>query len=109
MEDLEEKFKDQWPEMFRDVRYGFYLPERWDLLVWGLCEHIARSLSSSYLPRGAVRVAQVKEKFGGLRFYYDWTLKDGQTSEALPSLEAGVRGYVSGLVEMAEVASFLIK
>ena len=58
----ERDVKAHWPEMFADVRCGFSLPVGWGPLLWALCEVIERE---------DVRVAQVKEKFGELRFYYD--------------------------------------
>ncbi len=103
MEDLEKKFKEEWPEMFRDVRCGFYLPERWEDLLDSLCERIALELDRADLPEGTIKVVQVKEKFGGLRFYYDWRCE----SRSLASNKALNR--IIGLVSLAEAASFLIK
>jgi hypothetical protein len=93
---LEEKFTEEWPEFFRDVECGFYLPGRWEYLVWTLCNSIAWRLTSEKIPLSAMKVAQVKEKFGGLRFYYDLDLED----------EPAVRGFILGAVHLAESLSF---
>ena len=62
-EDLYDKFKERWPKMFTDVECGFWLPAGWEQIVWDLCEKIEPLVDDEF------RVAQVKEKFGGLRFY----------------------------------------
>ena len=67
-----EDYKKKYPLLFRDgcLRSGFYLPEGWNLLVNKLCATIENQLQY-YVPeeiRGEIFVAQVKEKFGGLRF-----------------------------------------
>lgn len=65
MSPLQQKFADRWPDWFAKVRCGFYLPNGWEQLVWTLCE----TLSEGRTPY-EMQVEQVKEKFGGLRFYY---------------------------------------
>lgn len=57
-------FKRRWPLYFSNVYCGFSLPEGWRDIVWKLCEDLQRNNIQ-------IRVAQVKEKFAGLRFYYD--------------------------------------
>jgi len=94
--DLAEKFAERWPEFFRDVYCGFFLPADWESLVWALCETIEFSLERAGLPLDSVQVAQVKEKFWGLRFYYD-------TSDDVCEL---VRARIEGAVSFAEGLSF---
>lgn len=70
---LFEEFKAEWPEMFQDVRCGFYLPPAWKHIVWSLCEMIDWTTQRNKLNGIEMRpviVDQVKSKFGGLRFYY---------------------------------------
>jgi hypothetical protein len=71
--ELEEKFRDRWPRWFRDLygdyrltcmAWGFAHDDGWFDLVWGLCEAI-----EALGPDEDFKVEQVKEKFGGLRFY----------------------------------------
>jgi len=61
--DMAERFRARWPELFTEVECGFWAPEGWELLLIELCEQIAPLIGPDF------RVAQVKEKFGGLRFY----------------------------------------
>ena len=72
-----EQFKAQWPDMFENVYCGFSLPPGWGPIVWRLCQNLERihreenhsSTQEEEVP--SLKVAQVKEKFGGLRFYVD--------------------------------------
>ncbi len=59
-----EQIETEFPEMFSDVYCGNDMPPGWGDIVYKLCEDI--SIKSDH-----VKVAQVKEKFGGLRFYVD--------------------------------------
>ena len=52
------------PGMFDNVYCGFALPLGWTEIVWKGCQALAN------IKTHQVQVAQVKEKFGGLRFYY---------------------------------------
>lgn len=63
-----EDFQKRWPNIFKDVYCGFSLPKGWNTIVWKLCERLEREGCEEL---GFFQVAQVKEKFGGLRFYYD--------------------------------------
>jgi len=66
-----EEFKEKYPNLFKEYpRSGFYLGSGWEKLVHNLCElldhhikHLPEEISKN------ISVAQVKEKFGGLRFY----------------------------------------
>jgi len=49
------------------VYCGFWAPEEWDSIISRLSERIERYLEENPIPE--FRVDQVKEKFGGLRFY----------------------------------------
>lgn len=51
----------------RGVSCGFWSPIEWDAIISRLSERIERYLESNPIPE--FRVDQVKEKFGGLRFY----------------------------------------
>jgi hypothetical protein len=71
--ELEIKFRERWPEWFRDLYgdpkvtcmdLGFTHDDGWFDLVWGLCEAI-----EALGPDEDFKVEQVKEKFGGLMFY----------------------------------------
>lgn len=67
---MEERF----PKMFVDKYGGFAVGEGW----WPILEKLCASIQSHIdwkekqgNPIPQVTVAQIKEKFGGLRFYYD--------------------------------------
>ncbi len=93
--DLADKFEAEWPDFFRNVVCGFFLPAEWERLVWTLCGSIEHKLEWAGIPLTALRVAQVKEKFGGLRFYYDLETDDMM-----------VRSWMNGTVALAEALSF---
>ena len=81
---LEQKFTEKWPEFFRDIQCGFYLPDEWEADVWRMCNELQEVLEGGGYPLSSLQVAQVKEKFGGLRFYYDLSEDvDKGTREAL--------------------------
>jgi hypothetical protein len=95
--ELEEKFRTRWPEWFSDLYgdpretclcYGFEHRDGWFDLVWQLCEQI-ESIPNK---KESFKVAQVKQKFGGLRFNFD---------------HVGDAFYtISALVTAAELVSF---
>ena len=81
---MEERF----PKMFSDKYGGFACGEGWWPILEKLCSNIQSHLDwknkqSEVVPQ--VTVAQIKEKFGGLRFYYD-----------------GGDEHINGMVRMAE-------
>ena len=51
-----------------DYYYGFECGDGWYWLIDHLCEHLQWHIDQNGLPQ--VTASQVKEKFGGLRFYY---------------------------------------
>jgi hypothetical protein len=63
---MEERF----PKMFSGKYGGFACGEGWWPILEKLCSNIDwKNKQSEVVPQ--VTVAQIKEKFGGLRFYYD--------------------------------------
>jgi len=66
-----EEFQTKYPNLFRQYpRSGFDLPAGWEALVHTLCDVLENEIKR--LPqevRADVQCAQVKEKYGGLRFY----------------------------------------
>ena len=89
-----EEFKAKYPLLFREgcLRSGFHLPAGWYPLVERLCSSIENQLTH-FVPeeiRGEVYVVQVKEKFGGLRFY----------------MNVGTP-YIDGAISLAESLSYI--
>ena len=81
---MEERF----PKMFSGKYGGFACGEGWWPILEKLCSNIQshidwKNKQSEIVPQ--VTVAQIKEKFGGLRFYYD-----------------GGDEHINGMVRMAE-------
>lgn len=85
------EFQQKYPRLFKEYpRSGFYLGPGWERLVHHLCSLLEHHLK--YLPEEKskdIAVAQVKEKFGGLRFYMT-------TSNE----------YIDGAIALAESMSF---
>jgi hypothetical protein len=87
-ETFAKNMEEQFPKMFAGDYGGFSVGAGWYLLLETLCSNIQHHLNwknktAEVVPQ--VTVAQIKEKFGGLRFYYD-----------------GGDDYIRGLVSMAE-------
>ena len=87
-EEFEKRMVEAYPKMFGGKYGGFACGEGWWSIIELLCSNIQHHIDwknkkTMIVPQ--VNVAQIKEKFGGLRFYYD-----------------GGDEYISGLVSMAE-------
>lgn len=71
---FEAEMTTRFPKMFSQPYGGFCVGEGWWPIIESLCANIQSHLDwknkdSEVVPQ--VVVAQIKEKFGGLRFYYD--------------------------------------
>ena len=80
--ELDERLIDRWPMWFNvedDLRptampFGFAHGDGWFDLVWTLCERLESVVPAAETETGrSFRVLQVKEKFGGLRFYTNYS------------------------------------
>ena len=105
-EELEQKLVEEYPEMYRNygqdpdsfrgpvpplTAFGFSVGDGWYDLIKSLSETLSRLKID-------IRVEQVKEKFGGLRFYY--TVQDYNDENHL--------GMSHGASRMAEEMSFSV-
>jgi len=80
--------EEQFPKMFGEKYGGFACGEGWWPILEKLCSNIQSHIDWKNRQLGVVpqvTVAQIKEKFGGLRFYYD-----------------GGDEQIRGMVQMAE-------
>jgi hypothetical protein len=90
-----DELKNSFPKMCSSIYGGVWIGEGWKPIVRALCANIQNHIDTTnrwraqYRPEleqiEQVTVEQIKEKFGGLRFYY-----------------SGGDEYINGLVEMAE-------
>lgn len=85
---FEKEMQEKFPKMFSEPYGGFCCGEGWWPILKSLCGQIQHHIDwkakqGHDVPQ--VVVAQIKEKFGSLRFYYD-----------------GGDEYIHGLVSMAE-------
>jgi len=77
--DKEKTIFHRWPQWFRnkaDIRvslmsWGFTCGDGWYEIIYQLCERIEPLVAALDDGGAAFEVVQVKEKFGGLRFYVD--------------------------------------
>jgi len=76
--ELEQKLVERWPKWFNtgsDFRYtgmtlGFRHDDGWFDILWRLCEDLEPLVNEfEKAGGGQFEILQVKEKFGGLRFY----------------------------------------
>jgi hypothetical protein len=79
-----EEFQKNWPDLYKNVYCGFCSPKEWSEIIKALSRTIAFH-NESLPPGDRTTCAQVKEKFGGLRYYVD-----------------NSNDYVEGAVAMAE-------
>lgn len=95
-EEFTKRMEEKYPKMFSEPYGGFAIGKGWYHIIELLCEHIQtyidwnntraeRHPGSCYKTVEQVKVEQIKEKFGGLRFYY-----------------SGGNDTISGMVTMAE-------
>jgi len=68
------RMETEYPKMFSEPYGGFAISEGWWVIIERLCANIQHHLDwknkeTEVVPQVVVR--QIKEKFGGLRFYYD--------------------------------------
>ena len=73
-DEFAKRMEERFPKMFAEPYGGFCCGEGWWPIIESLCSNIQHYLNwknkeSEIVPQVIVR--QVKEKFGGLRFYYD--------------------------------------
>jgi len=100
---------EKYPKMFRDrygdmkktcMVWGFECGDGWFTLLDELCRKLQWNTDKNGYPQ--VVAVQVKEKFGGLRFYY--TTEGGKEDS-----QADYRfGEISGVIDFAEVMSYKI-
>ena len=97
-EELERRLVERWPNWFNlagDIRetlmpFGFTHGDGWFDLVWRLCERLEPIVAAEEAESGRpFHVLQVKEKFGGLRFYPNYN-----------------NDAIYALIEAAEIESF---
>lgn len=92
------------PQSWIDGAYcGWWCPKGWDTLVADLCSRMVAHLKAAGLDENAIVVAQVKEKFGGLRFY--WDVAYDETGIAAFCYDSELSQTLRSLVVDAERAS----
>ena len=79
------QMEERFPKMFAEPYGGFCVGEGWWPILEELCSSIQHHIDWKKGACPQVTVAQIKEKFGGLRFYYE-----------------GGDDQVCGMVSMAE-------
>lgn len=85
---FEARMRKRFPKMFAEPHGGFCVDEGWWPILESLCSQIQHHIdwkNKNSEVVAQVTVNQIKEKFGGLRFYYD-----------------GGDNEISGMVRMAE-------
>jgi len=74
-EQFENELKAKYPDLFDGHDIGLWVGEGWQPIILSLCRqintHIKFINSKPSQTPVKVTVSQIKEKFGGLRFYYD--------------------------------------
>jgi hypothetical protein len=97
-DELQQRLVDRWPTWFSiggdprytSMRFGFQHGDGWFDLLWRLCMRLEPVVAAAEEDtRSLFEVLQVKEKFGGLRFYASY---NNET--------------ISTLIEAAAVESF---
>ncbi len=108
-QDLETKLRKRWPNLLKD-QTSIECGDGWYDLIDLACRAINSEITSreNYEQvKYNIVVAQIKEKFGGLRFYYDSFAESATVDNPydLPSTARGL-GIVDGVIRMAELYSY---
>jgi hypothetical protein len=75
-----EPFQAEFPNLFRDAELAeMGVGEGWTELLWDLCASIETMAARGAEAGVPFRISQVKEKFGGLRFYVKGTTVEAWT------------------------------
>lgn len=89
-EHFENELKTKYPDLFDGHDIGLWVGEGWQPIIFALCGQINAWVkfvnNDPKKDNIDMKISQIKEKFGGLRFYYD-----------------GGDQYIAGLVQMAEI------
>jgi hypothetical protein len=94
--ELEQKLVERWPSWFNtkgDFRYtgmtlGFTHDDGWFEIIWRLCADLEPLVAEFEQETGSqFEVLQVKEKFGGLRFYVNCRRNDAIRQRILAAIE----------------------
>jgi hypothetical protein len=89
-----DKLMSEYPLVYRTkVPYGFWCPEDWYEILENLSADISRHLENH--PISGFSVQQVKEKFGGLRFYV--SASDDVIDDLIATAENRVSEYEARL------------
>jgi hypothetical protein len=103
--ELEQRLVERWTTWFNiggDIRdtampWGFTHGDGWFDILWRLCEDLEPLVAEFERTSGLkFEVLQVKEKFGGLRFYVNCRRNEA-IGERIGSRHAGVLPYLRGL------------
>jgi hypothetical protein len=89
--DKERRIFERWPDWFRNAAnirislmiWGFTCGDGWYTIIYQLCERIEPMVAALDDGGSAFEVLQVKQKFGGLRFY-----TGGSTDEIEAAIES---------------------
>lgn len=91
-----EIFKNLFPSLF-DEDFYFECNDGWYKIIFDLSKEITAKTNKCH-------AVQVKEKFGGLRYYIEWTEDDG----IYPSIDEDTARAISDLIFKAENKSYLV-
>lgn len=65
-----EMIKERFPKLIAEIDCGIYCESGWDQIIFDLCQKIVDLAKEKNVK--CPTIAQLKEKFGGLRFYLDY-------------------------------------
>jgi hypothetical protein len=91
--EIEAVLRERYPALFHELTY-VECGDGWFDLLDALSQQIEHRAS------GLCRVVQVKEKFGGLRFYFTTEFRDDDETAS------DTRTTIAGMVAMAEAMSY---
>lgn len=90
------EFESRWPGLMADIPCGFGCPKGWSELVWKLFIDIEAALTAAHPELSDFKIAQIKEKFGGLRFYFSLR-KDHPAYDMIHQLVEQAQGESFGI------------
>jgi len=109
----QEKIYKRYPDIFKEkdlscqetnMCWGIACGDGWEILIYAICNEIENI--KRFYPGVNIVATQVKEKFGGLRFYY--RLENNESIEYNECEYDRINAMVDGAISIAESLSYAI-
>ena len=114
-QELQNKLFEKYPKFFENKNKGWsqtricdgiICGDGWYSLIDNLCDYITRTVKNNNHLFPARPIAfQIKEKYGGLRFYIDWVKNEKCKSNVSDENKSYYQNQISGAISFTEYLS----